>query len=141
MSSNAAWPESPRKLLEKRYQAYVDGDVDFLIASVHPDKKNKHNRKQMEDWSKNAVWNGIKIEEEADEDSRSYITFQLKYQEQGQDIDHRERAEFRQHQGRWYYYDSKFPQGEPLRRDPNRVGRNDPCSCGSGKKFKKCCGQ
>ena len=28
---------------------------------------------------------------------------------------------------------------EPLR-NPNRdVGRNDPCPCGSGKKFKKCC--
>ncbi|MDT1878169.1 hypothetical protein FPK46_29200, partial [Acinetobacter baumannii] len=21
------------------------------------------------------------------------------------------------------------------------IGRNDPCPCGSGKKFKKCCGQ
>lgn len=28
----------------------------------------------------------------------------------------------------------------PLRRDPARVGRNAPCPCGSGKKFKKCCG-
>jgi uncharacterized protein len=26
-------------------------------------------------------------------------------------------------------------------RDPIKVGRNDPCPCGSGKKFKKCCGQ
>jgi len=23
----------------------------------------------------------------------------------------------------------------------NKVGRNDPCICGSGKKYKKCCGQ
>ena len=23
----------------------------------------------------------------------------------------------------------------------NKVGRNDPCTCGSGKKFKKCCGK
>lgn len=23
----------------------------------------------------------------------------------------------------------------------NKVGRNDPCPCGSGKKFKKCCGK
>ncbi len=22
----------------------------------------------------------------------------------------------------------------------DKIGRNDPCSCGSGKKFKKCCG-
>jgi len=28
----------------------------------------------------------------------------------------------------------------PVRRDDNKVGRNDPCPCGSGKKFKKCCG-
>ena len=24
--------------------------------------------------------------------------------------------------------------------DTTNVGRNDPCPCGSGKKFKKCCG-
>jgi uncharacterized protein len=23
---------------------------------------------------------------------------------------------------------------------PKKVGRNDPCPCGSGKKYKKCCG-
>jgi uncharacterized protein YecA (UPF0149 family) len=27
-----------------------------------------------------------------------------------------------------------------FRRDNPKVGRNDPCPCGSGKKFKKCCG-
>jgi uncharacterized protein YecA (UPF0149 family) len=27
-----------------------------------------------------------------------------------------------------------------VRRDEPRVGRNDPCLCGSGKKYKKCCG-
>ena len=27
----------------------------------------------------------------------------------------------------------------PIRRDPAEVGRNDPCPCGSGKKYKKCC--
>ena len=28
---------------------------------------------------------------------------------------------------------------EPIRRSEPRVGRNDPCPCGSGKKYKKCC--
>jgi uncharacterized protein YecA (UPF0149 family) len=23
----------------------------------------------------------------------------------------------------------------------SKIGRNDPCPCGSGKKFKKCCGE
>lgn len=141
MSSTNPWPDSPLKLLQTRYQAYVDGDVDFLLASVHPEKKSKHSRKTIEEWSKNAVWKGIKVEKEENENSRAWLTFQLKYEEEGQEVDHRERAEFRQHQGRWFYYDSKFPSVEPLRRDPNKVGRNDPCSCGSGKKYKKCCGQ
>ncbi len=30
---------------------------------------------------------------------------------------------------------------EPIRRDEPKVGRNDPCPCGSGKKYKKCCGR
>jgi len=31
-------------------------------------------------------------------------------------------------------------EGGTLRRSSERVGRNDPCPCGSGRKFKKCCG-
>jgi preprotein translocase subunit SecA len=30
---------------------------------------------------------------------------------------------------------------EPVKRDMDKVGRNEACSCGSGKKYKKCCGQ
>lgn len=29
----------------------------------------------------------------------------------------------------------------PLRREAPKVGRNDPCPCGSGRKFKQCCGR
>lgn len=31
------------------------------------------------------------------------------------------------------------PSSPPVRRQSPRVGRNDPCPCGSGKKYKKCC--
>jgi preprotein translocase subunit SecA len=29
----------------------------------------------------------------------------------------------------------------PAQRSPDKIGRNSPCPCGSGKKFKKCCGR
>jgi preprotein translocase subunit SecA len=32
------------------------------------------------------------------------------------------------------------PRPMPVRREGKKVGRNDPCPCGSGKKYKKCCG-
>jgi uncharacterized protein YecA (UPF0149 family) len=31
------------------------------------------------------------------------------------------------------------PTKKQLARKPPKVGRNEPCPCGSGKKFKKCC--
>jgi preprotein translocase subunit SecA len=31
--------------------------------------------------------------------------------------------------------------GQPARRTADKVGRNDPCPCGSGRKYKKCCGK
>jgi hypothetical protein len=36
-----------------------------------------------------------------------------------------------------HHHDALTPQ----KRSAPKVGRNDPCSCGSKKKFKKCCGQ
>jgi len=29
----------------------------------------------------------------------------------------------------------------PILRDTPKIGRNDPCVCGNGRKFKKCCGK
>jgi preprotein translocase subunit SecA len=37
--------------------------------------------------------------------------------------------------------DSPPPKKKPIRREQKKVGRNDPCPCGSGKKYKKCCGK
>ena len=34
-----------------------------------------------------------------------------------------------------------LPPAEPFVRDKRKVGRNEACPCGSGKKFKQCCGQ
>jgi preprotein translocase subunit SecA len=36
--------------------------------------------------------------------------------------------------------EDEAPKAQPFRRDQPKVGRNDPCPCGSGKKYKKCHG-
>ncbi|MDR2924080.1 MAG: DnaJ domain-containing protein [Treponema sp.] len=41
------------------------------------------------------------------------------------------------------FYDGDFDDAEdavPYKRESPKIGRNDPCPCGSGKKYKKCCG-
>jgi preprotein translocase subunit SecA len=36
---------------------------------------------------------------------------------------------------------SAGPKKKPIRNTVAKIGRNDPCPCGSGKKYKKCCGR
>lgn len=38
-----------------------------------------------------------------------------------------------------YFHKQRQPEHMPVVRDSPKQGRNDPCPCGSGKKFKKCC--
>ena len=54
---------------------------------------------------------------------------------------HRKAAEatFRKDEGKWRFVDGEMVKPKPVRREATKVGRNDPCPCGSGKKYKKCC--
>jgi uncharacterized protein len=38
-----------------------------------------------------------------------------------------------------YWLEQRAPQATPMRRATPKVGRNDPCPCGSGEKYKHCC--
>ncbi len=135
------WPKSPKALLEARYKAFVDGDVDFIIASCHPDVRDKQDRDEIERWSKTAKWQGLEIEQDHEEDDVGFVQFICRYVEDGQEVEHKEVAEFRKADDeKWYYYDSKRPYATVQREGP-KIGRNDPCPCGSGKKYKKCCGK
>jgi len=81
------------------------------------------------------------------------VEFTARYKAQGKVLEHHEVSKFRKAEGRWFFVDGdshvheegkghehhRQPQA-PVVRDTPKLGRNDPCGCGSGKKFKKCCG-
>lgn len=50
-----------------------------------------------------------------------------------------EKAEFRRINGEWFYTRVLRNGPAPLKASSPKVGRNDPCPCGSGKKYKHCC--
>nr|MBA3455548.1 SEC-C domain-containing protein [Deltaproteobacteria bacterium] len=52
-----------------------------------------------------------------------------------------QRRPARRSQGGMARADGGEPKGETVRREKPKVGRNDPCPCGSGKKYKKCHGK
>ena len=49
-------------------------------------------------------------------------------------------SRFVREHSRWQYLDGRIiPADRPAARV--KTGRNDPCPCGSGRKYKKCCGR
>ena len=41
----------------------------------------------------------------------------------------------------YWYWQAIINKPQTIRREGEKVGRNDPCPCGSGKKYKACCGK
>ena len=62
------------------------------------------------------------------------------YTYDGEEQHYREIAEFERMDGRWYFTEGLPPVRTPVVREEPKIGRNDPCSCGSGRKFKRCHG-
>lgn len=50
-----------------------------------------------------------------------------------------EKSEFRRIAGQWFYTRAVRHGPAPIKSNQPKVGRNDPCPCGSGKKYKHCC--
>jgi SEC-C motif domain protein len=131
-------------LMRARYAAYALGELDFLKTSLHPEQRGDYDEKATELWSKKATWHGLEIVETTDGgegDATGIVEFKAHYEVNGLRNEHHERAEFQKQNGVWYFFDGTQVTHAPIRREGPRVGRNDPCSCGSGKKFKKCCGR
>jgi SEC-C motif-containing protein len=130
-------------LMRSRYTAYVRGAIDYIVDTHDPVKREDVDRDAATKWSKQAKWLGLEIVSSAggEADSEGAVEFIARYQLGGQARMHHERSRFRKEGGAWFYVDG---QDGPAPRAPVRkeatAGRNDPCSCGSGKKYKRCHG-
>ncbi len=67
------------------------------------------------------------------------FTVQLYTKEEVEELKRRQQAELEMRLKAHQNAQNSATTGE-LRRSPSKVGRNDPCPCGSGKKYKQCHG-
>jgi SEC-C motif-containing protein len=137
-------PTTAEALMRSRYAAYALGEVDYILDSLHPDNRQDVDRNATETWSKKATWKSLEIvstEGGGASDDTGKVEFIAKFDLGTIPQVHHERADFKRHNGRWYFVDGETIGPKPVVREGPRIGRNDPCTCGSGKKYKKCCGK
>ena len=136
--------QTPEALMRARYTAYVKQEIDFIINSCEKGEKIAEiDRKATEDWSKNSTWHGLKIlrtEKGGPDDTEGIVEFECIYTQKGIRDDHHEISGFRKIDGEWLYSEGVV-RPTTVVREGRKVGRNEPCPCGSGKKYKNCCGK
>lgn len=155
---NPALAIHPEQLMRSRYSAHVLGLVDYVVATYHPSCHAEDYRDAIAD-SVNSHWLGLNvINSEIAPSGEGFVEFEAYYQDGDEQYCLAERSRFLQESTdgvtQWYYIDGEYPdqahQSEPELTpnsvplqpiaNPDKIGRNDPCLCGSGKKYKKCCG-
>jgi SEC-C motif-containing protein len=127
-------------LLRSRYSAFTRKKVDYILATHHSSTRGEVSRESVQAWADRAEWVGLEVlgrEAGGPSDDEGVVRFVARYRERGAVVNHAEDARFAREEGAWRFVTSASP---PARRSAPKVGRNDPCSCGSGKKYKKCCG-
>lgn len=128
--------------MRSRYTAFVRGDMAYIDRTHAQEMRGTAERSAAKETLNGFEWVRLDVLDTVSGgtgDETGIVEFAAHYKQNGVFGIHRERSNFRRDEGEWVYVDgthSPASETKPM----GKVGRNAPCPCGSGKKFKKCCG-
>ncbi|MCO7223108.1 YchJ family protein [Pleionea sp. CnH1-48] len=137
-----AIPQTTEQLMRSRYSAFVTVEPEYLLETHHPEHHNGLTVQSLEESARNTQWIKLKVvdSEGGEQEQQGYVEFKAWLLEAGKKFVHHEKSYFEKIDGRWHYTRGDFLGGSTNSAIKVKAGRNDPCPCGSGKKYKKCCG-
>ena len=95
-----------QELMQSRYTAFNQANVDYLMHSHSAKTRPVKERKSIERWAKSVVWIGLAIlNTEAGEanDETGYVEFKALYLENGKPEQIHEKSLFQRENGKWVY--------------------------------------
>ncbi|MEN8189291.1 MAG: YchJ family metal-binding protein [Thermodesulfobacteriota bacterium] len=132
---NAATAEA---LMRSRYSAFVLKNIAYLLSTWHPTTRPSNiDPATIPAWKNLVV---IRTKNGRQSDSEGIVEFQATAISDGKILKLCETSRFVKEDGCWFYIDGTLEETQPGSAPDSKVGRNEPCPCTSGKKFKKCCG-
>lgn len=129
--------------MRARYSAFAVGQMEYIERTHHNSTKEELDMEGVTSWALNSDWLGLEIlgtEAGKEKDTEGTVEFRCKFVYNDSTQVHHELSTFKKEKGEWFFVDGVM-KNNTQRRDAPKVGRNDPCPCGSGKKAKKCCHQ
>ncbi|MCX7086274.1 MAG: YchJ family protein [Methylococcales bacterium] len=136
--SGTKLPATAEALMRSRYSAYV-----LRIGSYLQDTWELSGRPKVIDFTKETIeWLRLEITDTkkgSAQDNKGVVAFKAFFMQDGEECVMNEISRFTKVNGRWFYLDGVIKSMGKVDLQTN-LGKNAPCSCGSGKKFKRCCG-
>lgn len=132
-------------LMRSRYVAYVVKNINYIDETQITVENEVFNKEEALKWAESSEWLGLEIKKTQKgepNDNTGVVEFVAHYKDKasGTELRHHETSLFQKRDGDWKFKEGQIHGAQPLKRLEPKIGRNDPCSCNSGKKFKKCCG-
>ena len=126
-----ALPETAEQLMRSRYCAYVLKNIPYIVETTVPSQQGLLDVQVLQDWADSTHWLGLQIlKTETLTKIQSAVEFNAVFQGEEGEQSHQERSIFVKVNERWYFVDPTV----------SLPTMKQPCVCGSGKKFKHCCG-
>ena len=126
--------QTAEQLMRSRYTANVERNATYLLASWHPSTRPQELGSSFNDWQQLQVLETVAGELQ---DEQGGVEFRAVFRQGAMQGVLHEKSRFCKEGGRWYYIDGEILDSNLA--EPKKVGRNNPCPCGSGRKYKKCC--
>lgn len=124
--------------MRSRYSAFVLKLGDYVLATW--DKSSRPKNANLD--TSPTEWQSLEIidcKKGQANDNKGVVEFKAHYRLDGKDFTLHEVSRFIKQQGQWFYLDGAVKSIAKPGQQTN-FGLNAPCSCGSGKKYKRCCG-
>ena len=134
--------QTAEQLMRARYSAHVGLQMDFIFESIHPDHRAGYDPDGTRVRAEQSTWQGLEIvgvTRGMAGDTEGEVEFIARYKNKDISREHHERGHFEKQDGQWFFTEGIMVKQKPIA--ASKVGRNDPCPCGSGLKYKKCCGK
>lgn len=138
--------QTAEQLMRSRYSAFVVNAFDYLVATHHASTRSANERAELEAQSKQLTWLTLQVLDATQSSNEQSNTAQAMPSDKYSEVEFKawfaigrqlhnlhERSRFMREEDHWFYVDAVFCRDERV-----DIGRNDPCFCGSGRKFKHC---
>ena len=129
---------TPEALMRSRYVAYTQANIDYIQRTMKSPATDDFDAASARDFANRVIWNKLEVVVSSEQNETGSVEFMAHFTQQNKKHVIHEISAFRKENGAWFYVDGKAPR-LPLP-SVSQVGRNEACLCGSGKKYKKCCG-